>query len=128
MYETLAQGRVPVVIADDWVEPSGIDWSGFTLRWPEDRAAELPAMLEANRHRWPDLARRASDAHRMFLSDQHRFDYMMSELHALVRSQAAHTFKREPHRDLLRWGRVGHQAIGRTRVTLGAARRRVLDR
>ena len=113
MYETLAQGRVPVVVADDWVEPSGVGWSEFTLRWPEGRADELPAMLEANRHRWPELAGKAAEAHRALFSDERRFDYMMSELGALVRSQAARTFAHEPLRDLLLWSRVGREAIGR---------------
>ena len=45
LYETLAAGRVPVVISDQWVPPTGPKWDEFCLRWPEDRIDELPSAL-----------------------------------------------------------------------------------
>ena len=32
LYETLAAGRVPVIIADQWVAPVGPNWNSFSLR------------------------------------------------------------------------------------------------
>jgi hypothetical protein len=46
LYETMAAGRVPVVIADDWVPPSGPHWDRFILRWPEGVTDGLLELLE----------------------------------------------------------------------------------
>jgi hypothetical protein len=56
MYETLRAGRVPVVLADEWVEPVGPDWEGCSLRVAEQDAYHVPALIEANEHRWPQMA------------------------------------------------------------------------
>ena len=45
LYETLAAGRVPVIISDAWVPPHGPTWNDFSIRWPEAKIAELPARL-----------------------------------------------------------------------------------
>ncbi len=47
LYETIAAGRVPVIIADQWVAPSGPHWEEFSIRWPEHRVRDLPAFLAA---------------------------------------------------------------------------------
>jgi hypothetical protein len=58
LYETMAAGRAPVVIADAWRPPAGPDWEQCSIRWPESRTAELPAYL----------ARREPDATAMGLA------------------------------------------------------------
>ena len=63
MFESLRLGRVPVIISDGWVEPSGPDWSCFSLRVREDEVASVPALLEENEHRWPEMSRAARQAH-----------------------------------------------------------------
>jgi hypothetical protein len=45
LYETLAAGRVPVVVSDQWVPPAGPKWDEISLRWPEHGVAELPRVL-----------------------------------------------------------------------------------
>ena len=65
LYEVLAAGRVPVIIADDWVAPTGPDWPSCSLRWPESRIAELPAereRLEPKAHEMGRVARLALEA------------------------------------------------------------------
>jgi Exostosin family len=54
LFETMRSARVPVIIADDWLPPLGIDWTKFSLRIPEreidsipDRLARLEAEAEA---------------------------------------------------------------------------------
>jgi hypothetical protein len=47
LFEMMRMGRAPVIIADDWVPPSGPDWDRFSLRVPEARVGDLPALLEA---------------------------------------------------------------------------------
>jgi hypothetical protein len=46
LFETMKTGRVPVILSDDWVAPVGPDWDTFSVRVPEARIAELPAILE----------------------------------------------------------------------------------
>ncbi len=63
LFETMRLGRVPVIIADDWVEPVGPDWSACAVRVGEqeldslaDRlrslAGESEAMGRAARSAW----------------------------------------------------------------------------
>lgn len=64
LFETMALGRVPVILSDGWVAPTGLAWEEFSLRVPEARAAEVPALLEAAEQRWESMAvaaRRAYD-------------------------------------------------------------------
>lgn len=46
-YETMAAGRVPVIIGDEWVAPTGLDWESFSIRCPEAQVRDLPAKLES---------------------------------------------------------------------------------
>ena len=46
LFEAMQVGRVPVILSDDWVEPQGPQWDRFSVRVPERRVAELPAILE----------------------------------------------------------------------------------
>lgn len=39
-------GRVPVVISDEWVEPTGPDWQGCSIRVAERAIADIPRLLE----------------------------------------------------------------------------------
>jgi hypothetical protein len=46
LFETLAAGRVPVIVADDWVPPIGPCWDTFSVRWPEGETKRLVRTLE----------------------------------------------------------------------------------
>lgn len=45
LFETMRLGRVPVILADDWVEPAGPDWSACAIRIRERDAVRLPDLL-----------------------------------------------------------------------------------
>lgn len=47
LFETMRIGRVPVIIADDWVEPVGPEWSRFSIRVAERDLHRIPEILEA---------------------------------------------------------------------------------
>lgn len=49
LFETMMLGRVPVIISDQWVPPTGPDWGSCSLRVPESRVGDIPALLEAHR-------------------------------------------------------------------------------
>lgn len=46
LYESMQAGRCPVIIADDWVEDYGVDWS-FAVRVAESDVERLPSILSA---------------------------------------------------------------------------------
>lgn len=50
VFECLAMGRSPVIISDDWTPPLGPAWSEFSIRVPENRVDEIPAILEKQSH------------------------------------------------------------------------------
>lgn len=58
MYETMALGRVPVVISDDWESPPGIDWDSIILRVPENDIADIPDILRAREGEWRERGER----------------------------------------------------------------------
>ena len=45
--EAMQAGRVPVIIAIDWVAPTGPAWEEFSLRVPEGLVSDIPALLAA---------------------------------------------------------------------------------
>lgn len=59
LFETMKTGRVPVILSDDWVPPTGPAWNEFSLRIPEDRVKELPSLLEAYEPRAEQMGTRA---------------------------------------------------------------------
>ncbi len=56
LFETLAAGRVPVVISDDWVPPAGIDWEDCSVRVREADVRALGERLEELEADWPRLS------------------------------------------------------------------------
>jgi hypothetical protein len=56
LFETLAAGRVPVIISDDWEPISGPDWGSCSIRIAEKSVREIPRMLEEAEASWPAMA------------------------------------------------------------------------
>jgi hypothetical protein len=46
LFETMRMGRVPVILADEWVAPAGPRWDAFAIRIRENEFAEIPRLLE----------------------------------------------------------------------------------
>lgn len=49
IFEAMQVGRVPVIIADHWVAPAGIDWSACSVQIPEKQVHQIPDILESYR-------------------------------------------------------------------------------
>jgi hypothetical protein len=73
LYETIAAGRVPVIISDDWVPPSGPDWDAFSLRVPEKSAWTLVDLITDRDRDWRAMSAAAAAAYRDFFSDEVAF-------------------------------------------------------
>lgn len=62
LFDVMRAGRVPVVIADDWMPPEGPDWSAFSVRVAESDVANIPERLEVLRGAAQSMGRAARAA------------------------------------------------------------------
>jgi Exostosin family len=52
LFETMEMGRVPVILSDEWVPPTGPQWNEFSVRVPEHLVGEVSSILRefSDRH------------------------------------------------------------------------------
>jgi hypothetical protein len=74
LYETMALGRAPVILADEWAAPSGVDWEACSIRIPEAQIPHLPELLRPYEDRWAEMGAAARRAWENSLSAEVRFD------------------------------------------------------
>lgn len=74
VYEVLAAGRVPVVIADEWVPPKGPDWSACIVRCAEEQVDQLPGMLDRVSSDWKPMAEAARTTYAEFFAPNVAFE------------------------------------------------------
>lgn len=99
LYETLAAGRVPVIISDDWLPPRGLDWSRFSIRWPEKRPEGIITMLQERDSDWRAMAAAASDAYREFFAPEAAFHRIVTLCAELYEEEATRSFPRNGQRN-----------------------------
>lgn len=84
LQETLAAGRVPVVISDGWDPPTGPPWNDVIVRCEERK---VKGLIEHLKHLEPDYERRRTSAARHYDNWFRRevmFDRMLDELRHLL--------------------------------------------
>ena len=94
LYETLAAGRVPVIISDDWVAPRSVNWDEFSIRWPEGRVKGLVETLEERDRDWAEMSAAAARAHREFFSPEVWFHRVVELCREIRRGGAQEQFPR----------------------------------
>jgi len=55
LFEVMQMGRAPVIISDQWVPISGLDWSAFSIQIPEADVRKIPEILSAQVNRSADM-------------------------------------------------------------------------
>jgi hypothetical protein len=63
LFEALQAGRCPVVISDDWLPPPLVEWGSCSIRIPEGRVDQIPAIL---RERASDAVALGQEARRVW--------------------------------------------------------------
>lgn len=66
LQESMALGRAPAIISDDWVPVADLDWERFAIFVAENRLSDLPAILRKHEPRWKemgDLAKQIYESH-----------------------------------------------------------------
>ncbi len=69
--ESMALGRAPVILSDDWVPPGRIPWSTCAIRVPERQVERLPEILAERENEWETLGRAARAAWEAHLRPDH---------------------------------------------------------
>lgn len=83
LFEVMKAGRVPVIISDNLVYPKGPAWDKFAVIVPEDRIADIPAILERQEPLWPEKSRLARLAWEEFFAPDTLFNYYVDSILAL---------------------------------------------
>jgi Exostosin family len=55
LQESMALGRVPVIISDDWVPVADLDWERFAVFVAEKDLHDLPTILREHEPRWKEM-------------------------------------------------------------------------
>lgn len=83
LFETMRMGRVPVILSDEWIEPTGPSWSEFSIRVPEKDCRHLPQILEAREGEATAMGDRARAAWLDWFSEDAAFHRVVGWCQAL---------------------------------------------
>src|SRR6185295_475378 len=73
VFECLKAARIPVIISDDWVLPSGPDWNSFSIRVSEKNVEQIPKIVRESEVFAIDMSRKAWQAYRDWFSREATF-------------------------------------------------------
>jgi len=99
IYESMAMGRCPVIIADQFVPPLGPDWDGFALFLPEGKIKDLSAFLEEHEPIANRMGANARTAWRSYFCEKRVARYYADSMISVIQS-AANISKEQ---ELKRW-------------------------
>jgi hypothetical protein len=89
LFESMELGRVPVIIADDWVAPNGPDWSEFSIRIPECKVSSIPSILADRESQFSTMAWSARQAWEQYFAPEVRLLLMLDRLIDLRNERAS---------------------------------------
>ncbi len=89
LFETMAAGRVPVIISDAWTRPIGPAWSDFSLSVPERRIRDLPKFIASQEPRFPEMAKAARLAWEEWFSPEVLFHRMVESCKDIMEKRSS---------------------------------------
>jgi hypothetical protein len=123
LFETLAAGRVPIVISDEWAPPDGPSWESISVRWPQSAPPhDLLARLEELEPRAEEMGAAARSAFVEWFAESVSFDQVAGRLTRLVESRAATGFPRRGRRGPAFRRQFVAESAGRVRYGLRSRR------
>ena len=84
LFETLASGRVPVIISDQWVAPVGPDWNACSLLVAEKNVARIPEILESRETDFALMAQNARATYREWFAPEVMFHQLIESCAQLL--------------------------------------------
>jgi hypothetical protein len=89
LFEVMALGRCPVILADDWAPIVGIDWKSCSIRIPESEIETIPEILETRLEEAPALGAAALSYWERFFSPEEVIGQSLNQLVQLVSNRNA---------------------------------------
>ncbi len=80
IYESMALGVAPVIIADDFIPPVGPDWSCCSLRLSERNLSRLQQLCQSHTLTYSEIGKRAREAWERHFSPSVVLDYYVDTL------------------------------------------------
>jgi hypothetical protein len=77
VFEVMCAGKVPVIVSDAWVPPSGPAWDELSIRISENDIGIIPSLLEEREHDAPSMGKAARLAWERWFSKESVFDNMV---------------------------------------------------
>jgi hypothetical protein len=87
IFETMAAGRVPVILSDEWVPPAGPDWEKCAVFTPEKQIEEIGSILEKQEERFPGMAAAARREWEQWFAPETLFHRMTEALKDIVETR-----------------------------------------
>lgn len=89
IFETLAAGRVPVIVSDLWVPPAGPKWADCAIFVPEKEIERMGEILEEAEAGFPAMARAARGAWEEWFAPEVLFHRMTEALKDIMETRRA---------------------------------------
>lgn len=99
IFESMALGRAPVIIADQFVFPAGLNWDAFSIKIREKDVDQLGRLLEARSSEWKTLGNAAKAAWDSHFAREKVARYYLEQIVRLHRARPADT----PAAERARW-------------------------
>ena len=87
IFETMAAGRVPVILSDAWVPPAGPDWKNCAVFIPEKKVENLGAVLAEHEESFPLMAQTARRDWEEWFAPETLFHRMTEYLKEIVETR-----------------------------------------
>ncbi len=101
LQESLALGRAPVIISDNWVPVADLDWERFAIFVAENSLPDLPAILREYEPRWEEMGAIARQTYESCFSQK------VFALRAVEQIVAIHKVRTHDERDFFsQWDQV----------------------
>lgn len=95
LFETMAMGRVPVIISDAWVPPCGPNWDACSVRVPEKQIQTIPKVLAELEQNAIQMGERARQEWERFFSPHVYFNYLVDQCIELLKEKRTSLFERQ---------------------------------
>jgi Exostosin family len=87
LFEVMQMGRVPVIIADDWIYPARVAWQASSITVPESQVERIPEILERYRDSAAAMGRRARLEWEKYYAPAVRFHWLAEDCLEMLHSR-----------------------------------------
>lgn len=87
LFESMMLGICPIIISDDWVLPSGPNWSEFSIIISEKDTINLEKIVISYESRYIEMGKLARQAYQKFFSDEIYFNYIVDNCADIQKNQ-----------------------------------------